>query len=243
MAIQVARAVEYAEFALMGKASPAIGALRVVNIAGRAMFGLADWNWKRREPVSLALVAAQEYVSLPTDFGEVVALSVNNSIIQTFEWVSPQRLIDLRTNVLADLTGKYFGCISWPRVNDVSVAPNPARIEIAPTPSSNITEAMLLVYDAGWVDVNSDDDYIQIPSFMEPLFYEVIDAIALGMHFAREGTMGERLTRVKANDLYRSARRQDLNQQLTLGLMEGGQINEQGRWLTIGKPAVIGDPS
>lgn len=243
MTIKVEAAQEYMDFALGGKPSAKIGSMRLINIAGQLLYSLADWNWKTREPQTMAFVAGQEYVVLPTDFGEAVAFSVNNDIIQTFDWISHGRLIEMRSNVLADLAGKYFGCIVYPAVADNSTEPAPPRLEIVPTPGANVDDAMRVSYDARWVKVDDADDFIQIPEFVEPLFFEVLGAVALGTHYMREGTMTARMNEVKKGDIFRSVRRTDLNLQPSRGEMEGGQIGSTGRWLAIGKPESVGGPS
>lgn len=105
-------------------------------------------------------------------------------------------------------------------------APMP-RLEIWPTPNTSERDIFLVHYRAGWAQVRSDNDVINIPTWMESLYLAIVRAFALGYERDAEADVNQRLFPLRQGALFRAARERDGMTQPYYGLMENGAARYQ----------------
>jgi hypothetical protein len=171
----------------------------IVNDAGKILTGKRRWNWYNRA-ASLNLTISQSYVAMPTDFSEFKAITYNGGSTLV-RLVSLEQIDQIRALGIAS-TAELYAAITQPGQTVVTAAPAAPRLEITPTPAASATGALLLRYRAGWTALSGDTDVANIPEQFEPLFEELVRAVAKGRE---DGDLPARVGAVFASDLWRSA--------------------------------------
>lgn len=108
----------------------------------------------------------------------------------------------------------------------VGGAPRP-RLDLYPTPAATRQNAFIAYYRAGWNEVRSDNDVILVPDFIEPLYIQLLRAMALGYERDSEADVNQRLIALRRGGLFRDARDRDLQMQPTYGQMQNGAAQMQ----------------
>jgi len=140
---------------------------QTLNMAGRALFAF-DWSWKATGPTQLDATASQSYITLPTDFEQVISIERNDG--QQYR-VQVLTMTDLQ--MLRDRTDNYGGRDFWcafvyqPQAS-TSTLPLP-RMELFPTPSASTSGVFNLWYQRTWkeLSIGSPSDLPNIPNFAE----------------------------------------------------------------------------
>jgi hypothetical protein len=210
---------------LGGNPPPTFSTMQIANSAGDYLCSVRAWKWLEMGSTTLNLVASQVYVDLPGDFREFLGYNATNSLVNSLELTSLQRLLDLKTNQVEVSNWNFFGAVTHP-----SASPPVPRLEIWPTPDSNDTGALTIYYRRGWLKVagdtetDSDEDDLKIPPWMEPLYLEYVKAFAKAYVEPEEGSLSELLVLIDNGPIMRAAERQDSSVQVDYGYMTGGSI-------------------
>jgi hypothetical protein len=162
-------------------------------------------------------------VSLPSDLMEVIAYETSNSLTNSFEFTSLQKLINSRTNQIELTNWGYLGAIVHGSNRDTGGKPVP-RLEIWPTPSSNDLAALTIFYRAGWEKMTGDTDIVEIPEWMESFFIQLVRSFARGYEEEDASSMSERLAEASMSPLFISSIRRDSAIQPDLGPQQGGHV-------------------
>lgn len=174
----------------IGNESPATGfsTLEILNEALRALFGYADWSWRLRSPALLSLVASQEYVALPSDFGTSGELLSIHSVWSPVSVVSKVSLADIATmrGMPLNNTFQYYVALSNPTQTSASVRPGTPRLEIWPTPGSNVSNAFRITYKSGPVDLSLTTDVPNIPREYENVLTLLARAYAMRYEYGSD---------------------------------------------------------
>lgn len=96
------------------------------------------------------------------------------------------------------------------------------RLDLWPTPASYEKNAFTAYYRRGWDPVRSDDDGITVPSFVEPLYINIVRNVALGYERDAEGDVAARLMQVRNSTLFNDTRRRDSMTQSDFGPLQNG---------------------
>jgi len=96
------------------------------------------------------------------------------------------------------------------------------RLDLWPTPGTYEKGAFTAYYRRGWDPVRSDDDGITIPSFVEPLYINLVRNVALGYERDAEGDVAMRLGNVRNSTLFNDTRRRDSMTQSNFGPLQNG---------------------
>lgn len=147
----------------------------LLNDAGHYLTNMHDWGWLARPPANLNFVASQEYVTLPSDFGNMLSIEVPNSLQTTVQEETLERILYLRGSSLND-PFRYHVAVVFPTQTSVTVAPGNPRLEIWPTPGSNESNALRISYRAGWTVLTAVNSVPNIPVDVEPLFIQIVRA-------------------------------------------------------------------
>jgi len=189
----------------------------IVNEAGRALMSACEWNFLRRTPATLEIVNGQSYIELPDDFGSMEGSPVASTYAYyALRMVTPLQVADARRLNQSGATGNYVGAIVWADPTGADTMPR-ARIDIAPTPTTDLADAFKLSYRAGWVDLANPEDIAFIPLFMEGLLVRWCCAWLAGYEADDEGGLEDRLDRIRGSVLWESAVTQDAAAQHEIG--------------------------
>lgn len=218
MTLLVSECFAHIEHALGRAVDQRLVPIRIVNTAGQWIVGVFPWTFLDRPAANLDFVAGQTYCSLPTDFGALIGVEFP-SIIGTYHPSSLSEINQLRRFPYISSALAIWGAVDF-SAGTVVGAPTP-RLEVYPTPTSNLAAALSLVYRADWVQVASDTDHIIIPPYMEPVFIETVRAYALGWEEGENASMARRLSEVLQGPQMMGAKLFDAGQQMDYGPARG----------------------
>jgi hypothetical protein len=175
----------------IGNVEPASGVdlLEVLNDALRELYAFHDWEFARRlQTTGLNLVSGQSYITLPSDFGTLKSIDTTVNDIITVSKVSLEELERLRSTIYSG-TFDFFVALAFPSQTSASVRPATPQLQIWPTPTSNISNAMRIQYIAKAVDLSADTDVPNIPKEFE----SALATLARGklMMWERDGDINE----------------------------------------------------
>lgn len=185
-----------------------LSALQYINTAGKMLVNMMGWSWLDRAGTTLDFVASQGYVVLPSDVLRVhsitpAALGQALTLVSFDTWIQYQKQ-GIQPNGYVGYVGGDVG----------SGGAYTRRLFLYPTPSANLTGALSMIYRGGWTEILAGDDagtFIGIPPFMEPLYLEVLRAVAYGYEENDNGSVSQRMEMVKNSRVYKDAVAVDVN--------------------------------
>ena len=127
--------------------------------------------------------------------------------------------VGAEANWLSDADGKFTGTAMSGGVDGGPVRP---RLDIYPTPSSDVTDGLTLYFRRGWGALEGDNDLVSIPSYIESLYLQIVRAFARGYERESEADVSQRLSVIAGGPLVLAARQRDKESQPNLGPMRGG---------------------
>ena len=186
---------------------------QLINNAGEHLMS-RSWRWRERTSTVVASTASQDYLSLPSDCGEILTIEPKNSWSASLQFVDPATFEKISTEGIEPELSYVVTLV----FHDSSGVATP-RLDIYPTPSSTDATAFNIRYRAQWValnnasNVNGTDDAVLlgtshalIPQYMESLLFEYIRAFSEG---GEDGTTQQRLALVDGGILLDQALRKD----------------------------------
>lgn len=224
---QCARIIEHE---LGGQPASQLSILDLVNEAGEYLCYSHAWKWLEGLEATVNLVANQNYVTLPADFGTIVSMRPTNSLTRSLTLVTLDYLLELRTSTVNTTTFQWYGAILHP-VPAGSTEPGPPVLALYPTPTTNEVGTFTIIYRGNWARRTADTGVggtVRIPRWMEPCFIECLRAYARGRDAAEMFPLGEQLTALKVNPVYVDAMLRDGAEQGNLGAIRGGCIDAEG---------------
>lgn len=178
--------------------------VRIINEAGRMLFGIHSWRF--RETVALLdSVADQAYIVLPSD---CFALNYAWWGYVPIRLVTPGTLEATRS-LSGTATFAYMGCVRLTVTVDAPGGEN--RLELYPTPSDTTSDAVRILYNRQWADIDEDDivdaaAYAAVPAYAEQVLIEFVRAVGVAYE---DGGLQARIAEVVAGPSYISAKEQD----------------------------------
>lgn len=206
-------------------------AIQIINEAGNHLINMRRWNFLDREATALNLTASQAWISLPSDFGEVIALHKASNINGDMIPVAPHQLDVMRASPTLPPMFTIWWSVEW--VGSSAQTPPAPRIAIYPTPTANAIGAVILRYRATWTRLNADGDFAVIPEWCDTLLRQLVVAFARGYVEEDEGGLDERLALISNGSVFRACERRDTGVQINLGQMTGGAAaytHSAGNW-------------
>jgi len=192
----------------------------IVNQAGQYLFTKA-WRFRERTSRPIGVIANQSWSALPGDVEDIVSLTCRGGLGWAIQLTSPDHLEMLRTTSINVTNGNaFYAALSrpWAQSNDttalVAGTTMPAvRIEFYPTPPSTVSDAVMVRYRSGWVEVSgatatltADTYQIPVPAYCDSLLIAYSRAFALA--YEDEG-LTNRLLEVDNGPLYSAAATKD----------------------------------
>ena len=202
--------------------------VEIINHAGEHLFSRA-WRFRERTSATLATVASQSYVSLPTDVGEIISVEPVNSWSSSITFVDPASFINMSsTGIEPDLT--YIMTLTW-WTDSGDLVP---RLDVYPTPAATNASAFYIRYKAKWIEITTTNleaaseatALPNIASFVESLLCEYIRAFAEG---GEDGTTHQRLAAVDSGILLDRALRVDGTMQPDYGQLPMAGLGGTGQ--------------
>lgn len=197
---------------------------RILDEAGRKLLSLRGWNWARRPSTTLTLTSAQSYITLPVDFGSIVAIEYTSTSWNRVRQVTIPDIARMRSE-------------SWPSSDGIYVAPTfsvdsdgipSPRLEVYPTPTATSAGALTLNYSIRWPDMSvADENFIPVPDWMESVYIQLVRATAWGY---QDDTMSDRVARVVSGPEWFAAVRMDESLQPMFGPLRGGMTSRDADW-------------
>jgi hypothetical protein len=230
-----AEAKNHAVLAVGGYPSLAPGQTRnarlaeIVNQAGQYLYS-RPWRFRERTSKYLSLVADQNYIALPVDAEELLSIISLESLGYLIEMVTPDHMEQLRQLGLT-MTGPGVTHAVFARLPPADGAALPAvRLDIYPTPTGNVADAIAIRYRAGWVDIAYDaaDSWeIPIPKYCDALFIAYCRAFAQA--YEDEG-LSARLVEIDGGPILATASTKDGLLQRDLGRIRPSRSPESINW-------------
>ena len=188
----------------------------IVNQAGNHLF-CRPWRFRERTTKYMSLVASQSYVALPSDVEELLSIISTQSLGYLIEMVTPDHMEQLRQLGLT-MTGPSVTHACFTRTEPAAGDALPAvRLDIYPTPTAAVTDAIAVRYRASWITIDSEapDSYeIPIPKYVDALFIAYVRAFAQA--YEDEG-LSQRITEIEAGPLLATSQTKDGLLQRDLG--------------------------
>ena len=101
-------------------------------------------------------------------------------------------------------------------------------LTVEPTPQTTSLQSIVCSYQAGWVPLTDDEDEVQLPRSMLPLYLHIASEYALGV-LEREGkSVDVRMAEVQQGSLWAGAVRADASMQPTVGRLRNGVGSTRG---------------
>jgi hypothetical protein len=110
MTLLVSDAIAHIRHTLASEDVPSIGAYRILNDAGQYMVNMHNWRWCEGVQQTLSLTANQDYVWLPEDFREIIAVQPTNGLNAGFRLTTQERLLQLRSLAVSN-SFEYHGSV------------------------------------------------------------------------------------------------------------------------------------
>lgn len=230
---------------LDGNLSDAFDATEVVNEAGSYLFDMHAWNCLVAPPSTLSLIEDQSYVSLPADFGKMVAYAMTSGLTSSLSFTSPQELAAMRSTSITVQHYHYWAAISHPSQVQPNEQPVNARLELWPTPASSSAGAITIWYRRRWRELDDDTDAPDMPRFLNPLLRRIVRIFALSYDEEDTGQLEERLETIENSQFYTRLKEHDGLEYPDMGTLVGGAIQERhyfDNWRRAAASAVA-DPS
>lgn len=221
MAITGSTALRYIKHVL-GDTTPSaeLGAMSVLNQAGSWFYDTYDWRFKIRPPATCDITASQSYITLPTDFGEMVgqphATSPNGFYVRMTTMADIARL----RRVSQPSGFGFYAAIAYTATSGTT--PPTPRLEIWPTQSTTTAGGLTLNYKACWAPVSDDDTTLSVPVYAEGLFLMVARAFAQGYEDHEVEAHESRLARIREGIVWRACELRDSGEQTEYGLGDPG---------------------
>ena len=191
----------------------------IVNDAGRHLYSMHQWRFAIRTINTIATVASQQYVELPSDFGSFIGEPQMSSYSSTINLVTLDEINALRVTTSTSVK-PIAGAVAWvPGGNQRGLIP---RLELYPTPSAASTISMS--YRRRWKELAGANDIAEVPEYAETLLKELIRAFAKGYDEDDVMSLSERLSVLSASVLLYDVKCADGLAGGSFGEMEGGAI-------------------
>jgi hypothetical protein len=240
MALSVHDCAGYLRRRLDGESS--IPVLVLCNWAGEHLTNMHPWGWLERPPASLDLLEGNSWINLPSDFGRAIGKPrPTGSSTVSLEWATMDEIASLRSGEATSQLSLY-GAISWTSSIEGVLK---ARIELSAEIQTTAEDSLLLAYRAKWYEVVNDDDLLRIPSWLEPLYLEVLFVYAQAYDEHDLGSLSARLLEIESSPVFMAARNRDGGVQPSVGKMSGGavQLMEMPVARSVGLAGRVADPT
>ena len=141
----------------------------IVNDALEHLAAMHPWNWLSTGETQLDVTGGQDYVELPADFGMLIALEHEDTWARAMIPTSWDDLLRMRGEPVDSWSWSYWYVINTGNVEegDEDAGLSLPTLNLYPTPDSDATGAIRLVYRRFLRRLLDDADRPQWPSYMD----------------------------------------------------------------------------
>lgn len=227
MPYTVTECADFVRLTLGGPAAAALPTLSLVNMAGHHFVGMSKWRFMERRSSYLGTTASQNYVAAPTDLGEIVSMGAV-TINAYYEASTIDEINRMRASATTQVGQPYLYCVihTTPSGSTAAVP----YIELYPTPSTTVAQAILLIYRARWTELTSDSDYIPFPDWTKALFLRLVQSFARGFMEEDKGSLSLRLADAHVWPEFVMAAKTDRRMQTDHGELRGDISENYPGW-------------
>lgn len=220
MALTGTQVLQHIEHTLGGTPGGLVGGLEIINDAGQILTNMRPWKYLEGARASLDFTASQSYVALPSDFRDLIAVERQGGFTGSFDLVSHQELLDLVANSSDAATFRFWGAVTFTQ-SASGAAPVP-RIDLFPTPDASVSDGILIYYRSSWLRIETDTQLLNIPEWVEPLYKQVVRAVARGYVEEDVAPLDARLGVIRAGPVFADAVGRDVEIQPSYGQLKNG---------------------
>ena len=102
MSLTAHDAIRHIQHTLASDSVPAVGAMRILNDAGQFLVNMNNWRWLESEQATLDLTQDQEYIWLPSNFRELIAIEATAGLTAGVQMATQRQLVELRSLSVAN---------------------------------------------------------------------------------------------------------------------------------------------
>lgn len=200
--------------------------LQILRFAWDTLLGMNAWGWARNRTASLAIVPGQDWIALPDDFGELVSVYRDGTVVEHPRQVSMDVILRARSTGLAYIADAFLYAHGW-RAESPDEPPV-QRLEIYP--AQTVAGSAELLYHSGGLRLRNgceDSGVIPVPAdgSCDMLFVDIVRAIAQGYELDDTRSKEQALAIVRAGETFQGAVRRDNNR------VQRRRPNPAGGWL------------
>lgn len=210
----------------------------LVNATGHWFIDANSWAWSMRLG-NLSTTADQAYVDLSSlaNFRKLYRVAYSDGVSTWLEQCDLSYMVGLRTSIVGLAARPEYAAIS--HYNDPDTGAISARLELYPTPSDAVSDALSLHYAVGWWEPpagDAADTALSIPSRADGLFLQALRAHAQGWREQNLATTARRLAELVTGPQWQAAVMADAATQMNFGQIKNSAIQRTGdlpsRWMT-----------
>jgi hypothetical protein len=112
MTVTAREALDHVRHALSTDQMPTVGGLRILNDAGNFVVSMHPWRWLEQAQSTLSLTAGQDYMWLPEDLREIVALVATDAINAGIHLTTLQEVAQKRGTTISSSL-EYWAALAW----------------------------------------------------------------------------------------------------------------------------------
>lgn len=214
--------------------NPATGetAGELANDALQQLCHMHPWNWNRGGPVSLDLTTGQDYIELPQDFGVVESVTYPGTIARQMIPTTISDIQRMRSYLVMPPSFMFYYAVNSGQTEEDFITrtggtPNPADptqglsinvLEIYPTPTNTVTDAISLVYRRSIDRMELDADIPAIPPWMD----YALDLLCRSLAVTLEDDNPQNAAQVMFDKILPDLKKRDAGVQRRIGPMKGG---------------------
>jgi len=142
---------------------------RIVNDALEFVADLHAWSWLETGQQSLDIVADQDYVELPEDYGAMIGVEHVDGYSRTMIPTTWPHLLKLRQDSINDWSRSYWYVVNLGNVEtgEEDAGLSLPTLNLYPTPSESVTGGLQIVYRRFLRRMTADTDRPQWPAYMD----------------------------------------------------------------------------
>lgn len=191
---------------------------QIINEAGRHLYSMHEWRWKMGATATANFVQDQSYAALPSDFGQMIDVEVDNTLESTVQLTSMSEIEYLRSSTTSD-PFQYYAAVSYPSQANTTSSPT-VRLELWPTPGAAKTDALKYVYNRGWTELSANASVSDIPLDYESLLIRLIRAFSMDYKM----NVNQAVEALENSKYLNTLKQRDGMTQPTYGAMTGGKL-------------------
>ncbi len=175
---------------------PHLRPMEIANIAGRELCNAHQWAWLSNVTGTLDIAAGAEYVDLPANLKQLHGITLTDTVVGYARPSTPVEIMQLRENTVGTTAWNY---LYWAVTPTHDGGEHRWQLQLWPAHSAERPQAITLLYTANWTEITSDEQTLTLPTYLEAIYIDMLEAIALGWDEENAALRTERVHAVLAS--------------------------------------------